>query len=183
MHSCFSYFSISIKELQKTQRLDQGLNPDHLLSCQTKERKEMIARNANIITARVAKREKVMSSQAFVCPCQGGRTTPMHHGIDHMVGGEVGVDNTSLPTWTTPLSPLDNTSPFSGHNTLPPRTTPPSPPPAQVTTPLPLANTSPPGQVTTPPPSTMRKRTVRVLLECFLVLLVIREEPDWISDL
>ena len=98
------------------------------------------------VTARVAKRVKVIFSQASVCPTRGGEVG--NYGPGH---------NTSLPPpghrsqhlpppraqVTTPPSP-------PGHRSLhlpPPRaqvTTP--PPPAQVTTPP-----SPQAQVTTPP--------------------------------
>ena len=104
----------------------------------------------SLITARIAKRAKVMFSQAFVCPTEGGQ-----------VGNQGPGHNTSLPLLCTTTPPPP---PEPGHNTsLPPWTTPPPPPPLgpghNTSPPPPLGpghNTSPPpfwDQVTTPRPS------------------------------
>ena len=103
-----------------------------------------------------------------------------------------------FPLDNTSLLPLDNTSPpgtRSQHLPSPLWTTPPSPPPRwdqitapapQTTPPFPLPGTRsqhlpplsgqhlsslPPDHVTTPPspPRTLRRRMVRILLECILV--------------
>ena len=82
----------------------------------------------DIITARLAKRAKVMFSQAFVCPSPGrggaGREVLQH---------QMPLDNTSLPpppghgpgTWSqhTPTPPPPDMDMGPGHNTpSPPRT-------------------------------------------------------------
>ena len=110
------------------------------------------------------RRAKVIISQACVTSTLGGGG-----------GGQPGTRSQHLPPWTTPpylpppplctappspSPPLDNTSlPPSGQHlplwtTPPPWTTPPSPP--LWTTPPPL-------------PRIMRRRAVRILLECILV--------------
>ena len=119
------------------------------------------------------KQAKVMFSQASVCPTQGGRWA-------------------TRDQVTTPPSP----PPEPGHNTSPPPVTrsqhlPPSPrdhiathpPQDQVTTPPP-----PPGTGhNTSPPGTMRRRAVRIVLECILVCFVfvpdhhIRFRIEWVT--
>ena len=130
-----------------------------------------------IFTARVAKRAKVMFSQASVCPTRGEeRTTP--YLLSRVKGHNVPLDNTSSPGQHLPLcrvkghktSPLDNTSlppsRVKGHNTYP----------------SPLDNTFLPWTTPAPPPlfrvkgrntfpRTMCRRAVCILLECILVPL------------
>ena len=111
-------------------------------------------------------------------------------GVCHSFCSTKGEVCSTKGLWTTPPSP----PPGPGHNTSPPWdqvTTPPSLPRDQVTTPpsLPTPGTRsqhlpslwttppspsrqhlpPPGQHL-PPPWTMRRRAVRILLECILVL-------------
>ena len=107
-----------------------------------------------VITARVAKRAKVMFSQACVTSTQEGWAIPK---VYHLPPS----------SWTTPPSPppprsdqVTTPPPLArvkGHNTssLPP------PPPT-------LARVK--GHNTSlPPPGTMRRSAVRILLECILV--------------
>ena len=143
-----------------------------------------------LITARVAKRTKVMFSQVFAILSLngggggGGGVTPdascdRSHGPGEVLSWGGGgreewtttsppppnntsaLDNSSLPPpWTTLPPPLDNTS------LLPPWTTLPSPwPGSKVTTPPPS------------PPGNMRRQAVRILLECILVYLLFTQHP------
>ena len=132
-----------------------------------------------IITARLAKRVKVMFSQAFVCPSpgEGGVATP------NASGQHLPPSPPRTWTWdlvTTPPSPPPDMEP--GHNT-------PLPPDMDMgpghNTPLPPnmdmgpGHNTPPPQTwtwdlvsTPPPPQTMRRRAVRILLECILVGII-----------
>ena len=122
------------------------------------------------VTARVAKRAKVMFSQVFVIlsPNGGGGGRWATLMVNHL----------PPPGWdqvTTPPSLLPPRM-RPGYNTSPPppgwdQVTTPSPPGSdQITTP------PPPLQDKTrlqhlPPPGTMHRRAVRILLECILVYL------------
>ena len=100
-----------------------------------------------IITARLAKRAKVMFSEASVCPTPRGWTTPP----------------------STPPRPGSKVTTY-----LPPKTTPPSLPLARVKG---HNSSLPPGQGQRsqhlPPPATMRGLAVRILLECILVFVCV----------
>ena len=97
------------------------------------------ATGTQIFTARVAKRAKVMSSQSCVTSTSGGGATPKVYYLPP-------------PRARSQHLPPDNTSLPPGQYFPPPWTMPPSP----------MDNTSLPHQ-------TMRRRAVRILLECILV--------------
>ena len=138
-------------------------------------------------TTRVAKRAKVMFSQAYV-------THSGQRGVIGEVGDTKGHTPPPRDQVATSPSPQDQVTtpphlnqvttppppPGPDHN-IPPRTRSQHLPPPwdQVTTPPPLEpghNTSLPPQARTqhlpPPQGTMRRRVVRILLECILVLNV-----------
>ena len=160
----------------------KGLKYLNIISCNT-----CVA----IITARIAKRAKVMFSQACVthsvqwgeggrcCNTKGLWTTPP----SPRPGGQHLPPRTQhlLPQDTTPPSPL-SPPPRARWTTPPPwtRWTTPPPPPDQVdNTSLPLDqvdNTFPAldqvDNTSLPPPRTMCRWMVRILLECILVSMV-----------
>ena len=126
----------------------------------------------DIFTARVAKRAKVMFSQAFVCPSpEGGEEVTM--GLDH---------HHPPPTWdlvTTPHPPPGNWSPPPCPPPQPGTWSPPPAPPGTRSPPLPPPHLElahhhhpppPPGTWSPPPPPhPVKRRAVRILLECILV--------------
>ena len=142
--------------------------------------------NPLLITARVAKRAKVMFLQACVThsvQLQGGGGGRWHTKCNMGPGQNVypppGTRSECLPP--PPLGPGQNVyppppgtrseclsppPPGPGQNVYPP---PPPPPWDQVR----MSTPSPPGtrsECLPPPPKTTRRRAVRILLECILVL-------------
>ena len=114
-----------------------------------------LCKNVSIFTAHVAKRTKVMFSQASVCPTRG-RWHQMHHGIGHMVGGGGPVKGERVGHNPPPPKPQMDTTPClqKDRSLIPPPDTP----------------EDRKGHWPLHPPIGHYGRAVCILLECILVV-------------
>ena len=115
---------------------------------------EQLDRRVHIITSRVAKRAKVMFSQASVCPTPGGLPSGQREGV-------------CLNTYLS-RPPLNT---YLGRPS-PRKADPPPPLPAKAEPPPPRRADAPCQGRPPPPGNTVNGRAVRILLECNLVSLL-----------